>query len=440
MQEAVHGVVEKSRWDKENDHSKTPDAATPGIYGKKKYCTHWIRTGNCDYMQEGCRYLHVIPDAETRLTIGIRDMPRWAKEDLPSPPREANPLRRRSWSPPKEKRDSQKDWRSRGNRKIHAELRAGPHLVSRVASERPSTPTPQPTFRAHQFGSQRGTMENEHPQVKLPAPHPPNINRNGHTMNQDEQQKASFDDRNIAAPRPMSSSVAPTQPALLRQAQQGLNLQASFPHPPQFAASMPPSDTRSIQHLPPPSTFYSGFSSPENETHPFDQSNDEGNYNHFQPHQSPRASPFDNGNFRNDGNRWGHPSYSPFGMNNHLHSQFHQTPPPRSPFGSIGRRGPFGSPAPSYSEASAGTIGHGRPGTSSPIIGTPILHKRLFRQPGEAQYVQAKAQPSGTPRNGGSSYKGKGAAMYSTQEGDAGRSGELGNLISLDEEGNFCGN
>ena len=57
---------------------------TPGIYGKKKFCTYWIRTGNCDYVQEGCIYLHVIPDEETRLRIGIRDMPRWAREDFPA--------------------------------------------------------------------------------------------------------------------------------------------------------------------------------------------------------------------------------------------------------------------------------------------------------------------------------------------------------------------
>ena len=69
----------------DNHPSKTKDAMTPGVYGKKKYCTYWIRTGNCDYVQEGCKYLHIIPDEETRQNIGIRDMPRWAKEDLPAP-------------------------------------------------------------------------------------------------------------------------------------------------------------------------------------------------------------------------------------------------------------------------------------------------------------------------------------------------------------------
>ena len=72
---------------------KTPNAATPGIYGRKKYCTYWIRTGNCDYIQEGCKYLHVIPDEETRLRIGIRDMPRWAREEIPAPENQFFPKR-----------------------------------------------------------------------------------------------------------------------------------------------------------------------------------------------------------------------------------------------------------------------------------------------------------------------------------------------------------
>ena len=78
-------MVQENKWAKEQHHSKTKNAATPGVYGKKKFCTYWIRTGNCDYVQEGCKYLHVIPNEETRLRIGIRDMPRWAKEDIPAP-------------------------------------------------------------------------------------------------------------------------------------------------------------------------------------------------------------------------------------------------------------------------------------------------------------------------------------------------------------------
>ena len=397
MQEAVHGVVEKSKWEKENDRSKTQDAATPGVYGKKKYCTHWIRTGNCDYMQEGCRYLHVIPDAETRLTIGIRDMPRWAKEDLPSPPRASNPPRRRSWSPPKDKRDSQKDWRSRSNRKAHAELPAA--TAQGVA----------------------------------PASELPNINQKGRNNLHEQQQGDLSNGQNIVAPRPLSASTVPVNPASLQPGQHGPNPQASFHHHAQYAPLIAPSAPRAMQTPPPPSNLYSGYSSPDHHTHPFSPSYDEGNYNPFHSHVSPPPTPSSNRNFRQDSHRWGQPSHSPFGPNTQIYAQ----PRSGSPFGNLWRRGPFASPTPSYSEASVGTIGHGRPGASSPI--TPIMHPRRFVPKGEPQFAQAKPEPSAHSRNGAHPYKGKGTARYDAPQGDGGRSGELGNLISLDEEGNSGG-
>ena len=98
--------ISRSEAKPEGDHpSKTKNAATPGIYGKKKFCTYWIRTGNCDYVQEGCKYLHVIPDEETRLRIGIRDMPRWAKEDLPVPDQNIVPKKNSALAA---------NWRSKG--------------------------------------------------------------------------------------------------------------------------------------------------------------------------------------------------------------------------------------------------------------------------------------------------------------------------------------
>lgn len=59
---------------------RTPKALTPGVFGEKKYCTHWIRWGECDYMQQGCKYRHEMPDEETLLAIGIRSMPKWYKD------------------------------------------------------------------------------------------------------------------------------------------------------------------------------------------------------------------------------------------------------------------------------------------------------------------------------------------------------------------------
>ena len=58
--------------------------AKKGTMGKKIYCTYWIQTGNCNYMQEGCRYKHEIPkDPETRRAIGFREFPNWPREELP---------------------------------------------------------------------------------------------------------------------------------------------------------------------------------------------------------------------------------------------------------------------------------------------------------------------------------------------------------------------
>lgn len=48
--------------------------------GDKIYCTHWIRHGECDYMQQGCRYKHEMPDRATLTSIGFRTVPRWWQE------------------------------------------------------------------------------------------------------------------------------------------------------------------------------------------------------------------------------------------------------------------------------------------------------------------------------------------------------------------------
>ena len=47
---------------------------------KKEFCSHWIRTGECDYIQQGCRFKHQIPDRKTLASIGFRSVPRWWQE------------------------------------------------------------------------------------------------------------------------------------------------------------------------------------------------------------------------------------------------------------------------------------------------------------------------------------------------------------------------
>ena len=183
-------------------------------------------------MQEGCRYLHVIPNAETRLTIGIRDMPRWAKEDLPSPPRAASPPRWRSWSPPKDKGDSQKDWRSRSGRKAHAELPAG---------------------NAHGAG---------------PVSELPNIDQNGRDSVQEQQQRSFSNGQNLVTPRPLSATTIPVKLPSTQPGQYGPNRQAPFHQHPQYAPTIVPSVSRAMQPPPPPSSHYGGSSSPYHNTHP----------------------------------------------------------------------------------------------------------------------------------------------------------------------------
>lgn len=56
-----------------------PSGALPD-QDKKIYCTHWIRHGECDYIQQGCMYKHEMPDRETLEKIGFRSVPRWWQE------------------------------------------------------------------------------------------------------------------------------------------------------------------------------------------------------------------------------------------------------------------------------------------------------------------------------------------------------------------------
>ena len=71
--------------------------AKQGTMGKKVYCTYWIQTGNCNYMQEGCKYKHEIPkDEETRRAIGFREFPNWPREELPIQSKPA-PALHKSW-------------------------------------------------------------------------------------------------------------------------------------------------------------------------------------------------------------------------------------------------------------------------------------------------------------------------------------------------------
>ncbi|KAH9864408.1 hypothetical protein J1614_010342 [Plenodomus biglobosus] len=50
---------------------------------KKEFCTHWIRTGECDFTAVGCKYKHEMPDLPKLKELGFtQGYPRWWKEKL----------------------------------------------------------------------------------------------------------------------------------------------------------------------------------------------------------------------------------------------------------------------------------------------------------------------------------------------------------------------
>lgn len=60
----------------------SPSSRSTPDPGEKVYCTHWIRHGECDYIQQGCRYKHEMPDRATLTSIGFRTVPRWWQEKI----------------------------------------------------------------------------------------------------------------------------------------------------------------------------------------------------------------------------------------------------------------------------------------------------------------------------------------------------------------------
>ena len=63
--------------------SRTPSSSPRSSSFEQKdkiYCSYWIRSGECDYTQQGCRYKHEMPDKRTLASIGFRTVPRWWQE------------------------------------------------------------------------------------------------------------------------------------------------------------------------------------------------------------------------------------------------------------------------------------------------------------------------------------------------------------------------
>ncbi|KAI9739762.1 MAG: hypothetical protein M1834_006482 [Cirrosporium novae-zelandiae] len=54
-------------------------------YDDKVYCTYWLKFGECDYLQQGCKYKHEMPDFSTLKNMGFTHVPRWFRENHEAP-------------------------------------------------------------------------------------------------------------------------------------------------------------------------------------------------------------------------------------------------------------------------------------------------------------------------------------------------------------------
>ncbi|MCJ1391247.1 hypothetical protein MMC18_004110 [Xylographa bjoerkii] len=60
--------------------SRPYEPLTKGVLGRKEYCSHWIRKGECDFTQQGCIFKHVMPSLDKLEELGYRTYPRWFRE------------------------------------------------------------------------------------------------------------------------------------------------------------------------------------------------------------------------------------------------------------------------------------------------------------------------------------------------------------------------
>jgi hypothetical protein len=74
--DAIVGATKGADAVKSNGILPPPSEHVPD-QDKKEYCTYWIRTGECDYTQQGCLHKHEMPEQDTLKAIGFRGTPRW---------------------------------------------------------------------------------------------------------------------------------------------------------------------------------------------------------------------------------------------------------------------------------------------------------------------------------------------------------------------------
>ncbi|KAL8804702.1 MAG: hypothetical protein Q9182_002394 [Xanthomendoza sp. 2 TL-2023] len=85
---ANQSVGEEAKIMTKDENPRAVRAKAGLVPGKKVYCSHWIRNGDCDFTQQGCLYKHEMPDNDTLRAIGIRAMPSWYIAAHPAKARE----------------------------------------------------------------------------------------------------------------------------------------------------------------------------------------------------------------------------------------------------------------------------------------------------------------------------------------------------------------
>ena len=73
-----------------------------GTFGRKIFCTYYLRNGECDYQQTGCKFRHDLPeDPQLRHDIGFLRLPAWIKEhpteSKPAEASQVNGVQQATW-------------------------------------------------------------------------------------------------------------------------------------------------------------------------------------------------------------------------------------------------------------------------------------------------------------------------------------------------------
>ena len=340
-----------------------PDSKKSSMFdmrGVKQYCTHWIRTGNCDYMQEGCKYKHEVPDESTLREIGIRTYPRWLREDPSSP--HAEVFGHAPQTPVPQNPAIQQDWRRPGSQSAQA---ASPRAVTPVErSARPQSVTSgRGFFRGSVVNGQTQVHSAQGPFFSVPKPYFPN-------STPEAQQQSAF--RSVTGfPSPLGSA----------------GLHSAFDKGPSHYQSPSPQPGMAKQHLAAQDPAFNRFApraSAAPDSHILAKANEQANNGIYFGTSLPQGT---------DG------AYSPPSRNNNGKSA-------------------------AKTNNNASPVGHGLRGSVFPDIvnrSPPPVHRRRFLSPGQEEFVSnpIDTEPKNKKKHahGNGNRHGKGAQATKEQPG-----------------------